>query len=1064
MRKESVGQIIPRNIVQTWKDAHMTGLSEQVKDNVNRWKQMNPNYNYTLYGNLECAEYLETHFSQKYVDTFKCIVPGAYKADFFRYAVLYNEGGVYMDIDSAPVDGMDLDTIISRASEPSEKPLDFLSAHCDYNVPGVSIEFMACVPGLECFKDAMDAIVHNVEEQWYPDLKNHLPEYLSHINAKPRSKFLRSRWASRMKYFAITGPTLFAACLSRRARVTIDKLPSMWDFDIEGKRYRLMTHRAVDSDGNRTWRDVVLNHKNDNVTNAKQKYNEVMFHAKVEDTVPQKEQQYMTIVDRKQVYCTNNIQNVKSVATEPKKDSVDSLTSQLKVSIETLQKQATEMEESINKKKKELAIVKRKLKKLKKLVVTCPVEFKSKLSKQALGQVRAFYTQHGISSDCIKQEDHTEFVYCSLKTKHGVKALGVAFIDLQPPDNTYWIKHLLVNDEVRRTGVATRMLHEIVRKYPDKNFGITTKTVTDNGREDLNLFLPTVSFIRQDDGLRWLRKAADADDTGAPAAQKDSVDSLTRQLNNLDLSNPTEQCLKKNYVSRSVVTTDLTSREQFEFPDLPTDTEDWLQLHESRIVCILSVSLYNPNSDDKPFQRKKFLTKALEAWTSHGWYPLIFVPLRSKEQYINCAHLESETVRIVGYDIEPQTCGRGMVVGESRNAILHFVQKFKHIFKTCAVADERVCAAHYGINAATKVNKKVKDQSIVLKNKYGFEVIKLVKDFLADGGNGDSFMALEEDFNEEFNKLFDDKVTKRIHSFDSTIYSKKSQTSHSLWYDLAARSANKNQITMVGFGTRMRNNRWIINRGKEAIRQRPSGNRDSKYYDYHEAISGFIIFKVGGEEGWANSTGKGWHGQQYYTKTTMCEDNVWSYNWTCNPTLGDVGEVRCVTTKGQGDKTDSITRKKNVDLSDNNKYSDCALREILKALSSESYKIEDGHVVMRWTKPCGNHIKLDTQKKKPNTPYDYREQAEYLVGLSDECEHRGIRGRGDDEEPELMQKVKDICDILKAGGITTRSSSTPRIEPKLRRMSKAITKPIQEGKRPTRKRTKKVPLNIGAFS
>tara|TARA_B110000091_G_scaffold36402_1_gene39006 strand:- start:3620 stop:6331 length:2712 start_codon:yes stop_codon:yes gene_type:complete len=872
--KYSGGQIIPRRIVQTWKDAHMTGLSQQVKENVAKWKQMNPNYNYTLYGNVECVDYLQKHFSQEYVDTFECILPGAYKADFFRYAILYNEGGVYMDIDSAPVDGMDLDTIISRASEPSEKPLDFLSAHCDYNVPGVSIEFMACVPGLECFKDAMDAIVHNVEEQWYPDLKNHLAEYLDHINAKPRSKFLRSRWASRMKYFAITGPTLFAACLSRRAGVNIDKLPSMWDFTIEGNRYRLMTHKAVDSDGNRTWRDIVLNHKNDSVTNAKQKYNKVMLHAKVEDTVPQKEDQYMTIVDQKKVYCSDNVQNVTFESSEPKK---------------------------------------------------------------------------------------------------GEQKVG---IDI--------------------------------------------------------------------DGI------------------------LAYKLNNLKLTkNKDEQCIKKNYVSRSVVTTDLTSIQHFEFPNLPEDTEEWLQSHESRIVCILSVSLYNPNSNDKPFQRKRFLTKAIEAWTSHGWYPLIFVPLQNKEQYMNCAHLESETVRIVGYDIEPQTCGRGMVVGESRNAILHFVQKFKHIFKTCAVADERVCAAHYGINAATKVNKKVKDQSIVLKNKYGFEVIKLVKDFLANGGNGDSFMALEEDFNKDFNELFSTSSKRRIHSFDSTIYNKKSATSHSLWYDLAARSSGKNQITMVGFGTRMRNNRWIINRGKEAIRQRPSGKRDSKDYEYKEAISGFIIFKVGGEEGWADSTGKGWHGQQYYTKTTMCEDNVWSYNWTCNPTLGDVGEVRCVTTKGQGDKTDSITRKKNVDLSDNNKYSDCALREMLKALSSDSYKIEDGHVVMRWTKPCGNHIRLDTQKKKPNMPYDYREQAEYLVGLSDECEHRGIRGRGDDEEPKLMQKVKDICDILKAGGITTHSSniSTPRIEPKLRKMSKAITKPItkttKEGKRPSRKRTQNVPLNIG---
>ena len=336
-----------------------------------------------------------------------------------------------------------------------------------------------------------------------------------------------------------------------------------------------------------------------------------------------------------------------------------------------------------------------------------------------------------------------------------------------------------------------------------------------------------------------------------------------------------------------------------------------------------------------------------------------------------------------------------------------------------------------------------------MKNKYGFEIIKLVKDFLADGGNRDSFMALEEDFDNDFSQLFSTSKRNK-HSFRSTIYTRKDETStsHSLWNDLAARSSGKNQITMVGFSSTQRGKDYSLKGGVEPVRIRPSGkihNRSEKKCKigcspYKEVIAGFVIFKVGGEEGWANPSGKGWHGQQYYTKTTMCEDNVWSYNWSCNKTLGDVGEIRCVTMQGQGDKTDSITRKKNVDLSDKNKYSDCALKEMLDALSSESYKIEDSHVVMRWSKPCGRHIKLDMQKKKPRTPFDYREMAEYLVGLSDECEYRGIMGRGDKEEPELMQKVQDICDMLKAGGITTHSSSisTPRISPKL--------------KRPTRKR------------
>ena len=266
--------------------------------------------------------------------------------------------------------------------------------------------------------------------------------------------------------------------------------------------------------------------------------------------------------------------------------------------IETLQKRATEMEESINKKKKEQEIVKRKLKKLKKLVVKSTVEFKSKLSKQALGQVRAFYTRHGISSDCIKQEDHTEFVYCSLKTKHGVKALGVAFIDLQPPDNTYWIKYLLVDDEVRRTGIATRMLHEIVGKYPDKHFGITTKIVTDNGGEDLNLFLPTVSFIRQEDGLHWLRKASDADDTGAPASEGNEARLIVSQGSPECEQTPKEakqedKSTKKASKKASKKSTKLQHTDWWRDAELIEDVVDWREHLRERGYAVVT-DVLNP--------------------------------------------------------------------------------------------------------------------------------------------------------------------------------------------------------------------------------------------------------------------------------------------------------------------------------------------------------------------------------------------------------------------------------------------------------------------------------------
>ena len=88
--------MIPKVIYQSWKTLE---LPNGIRENVEHIKKMNPEYDYFLYDDEMCREFLLQHFGKSFVQAFDSILYGAFKCDFWRYAVLYVNGGVYMDID-----------------------------------------------------------------------------------------------------------------------------------------------------------------------------------------------------------------------------------------------------------------------------------------------------------------------------------------------------------------------------------------------------------------------------------------------------------------------------------------------------------------------------------------------------------------------------------------------------------------------------------------------------------------------------------------------------------------------------------------------------------------------------------------------------------------------------------------------------------------------------------------------------------------------------------------------------------------------------------------------------
>ena len=102
---------IPANIFQTW---HSKKLPPLMFKNILEIKQNNPNFNYYLYDDNDCRNFLKNHFPIKVLNAYDSLIPGAYKADLWRNCILFKMGGIYMDIKFRPINGFKLYNLLEK--------------------------------------------------------------------------------------------------------------------------------------------------------------------------------------------------------------------------------------------------------------------------------------------------------------------------------------------------------------------------------------------------------------------------------------------------------------------------------------------------------------------------------------------------------------------------------------------------------------------------------------------------------------------------------------------------------------------------------------------------------------------------------------------------------------------------------------------------------------------------------------------------------------------------------------------------------------------------------------
>jgi mannosyltransferase OCH1-like enzyme len=131
-----------------------------MKECVDSLKNDNPEFKFYLFDDNDCREFIKQNFENKVLDAFDTLIPGAYKADLWRYCILYKLGGIYLDIKYRCVKGFKLITLMNEEHFVRDM-------FHDDNSLSVYNAFMVCKPNNIIMLQCINKIVENVTNRYY---------------------------------------------------------------------------------------------------------------------------------------------------------------------------------------------------------------------------------------------------------------------------------------------------------------------------------------------------------------------------------------------------------------------------------------------------------------------------------------------------------------------------------------------------------------------------------------------------------------------------------------------------------------------------------------------------------------------------------------------------------------------------------------------------------------------------------------------------------------------------------------------------------------------------------
>jgi len=160
-KRDGIPKIIHKIYIENSKTIPINKITE-FKEAHESWKTFNPDYEIRYWSWEDCENYLIENFDERYIKVFNKLKPYAYKGDFFKFCVIFKEGGWISDWKQETY--ILLDSIIGE--------YDFIFFH-DYGIPElnsrghITVGLFGSIKNNPIIKLTIDQILFNVENNIY---------------------------------------------------------------------------------------------------------------------------------------------------------------------------------------------------------------------------------------------------------------------------------------------------------------------------------------------------------------------------------------------------------------------------------------------------------------------------------------------------------------------------------------------------------------------------------------------------------------------------------------------------------------------------------------------------------------------------------------------------------------------------------------------------------------------------------------------------------------------------------------------------------------------------------
>lgn len=156
--------VIPFHIYQTWhtKKDLLPGMANAVS----AIKERNPEFQHHLFDDEDCRDFFRNEMGEfpGILEVYDSLIPGAYKADLWRYCILYKRGGIYLDIKFQPCDDFKFSELVYREHYVLDR-VELVGRPAVYNAMIVS------KAGNPILKSCIEKIISNVKNKNYGQCK-----------------------------------------------------------------------------------------------------------------------------------------------------------------------------------------------------------------------------------------------------------------------------------------------------------------------------------------------------------------------------------------------------------------------------------------------------------------------------------------------------------------------------------------------------------------------------------------------------------------------------------------------------------------------------------------------------------------------------------------------------------------------------------------------------------------------------------------------------------------------------------------------------------------------------